>query len=233
MISTVFFDAGETLVRPFPSFPELFADVVRRHGRAIEAEQVRHVQETVAPHLVELAQDSGVELASTSPERSRVFWMHLYRGFLRELGIEDEELAAALFEVFSDLSSYRLFDDVLPTLNELRDRGLRLGVISNFEGWLEEMLVQLEVGDRFEVLVISGPEGVEKPDTRLYEIALERMNISATEALHVGDSPSMDAAPAAAVGMKPVLLDRYGRHERAKWPTITSLEELPGLLANL
>jgi putative hydrolase of the HAD superfamily len=233
MIEVVFFDAGETLLRPYPSFPELFADVCRRNGFPIEVEQVVKVQETVAPHLVELAKDSGVDLPSTSAEKSQLFWMHLYRGFLRELGIEDETLATRLFDVFSDLSSYKLFDDVIPVLAELGSLDLRLGVISNFEGWLADMLVELEVGHLFETIVISGPEGIEKPDPKLYEIAIERMRVDPSSAVHVGDSPAMDAAPAASVGMKPVLLDRYGRYPRAEWPTIATLKDLPELLPNL
>lgn len=237
MIEIIFFDAGETLIHPHPSFAELFAQVCARRGRDVDPATVQEVQERLAPHLVDLADATGVENPSLSPEDSRTFWSFLYRRFLGELAIEDEELVGELYDTFSHWSSYKLFDDVLPALDHLSKSGYRLGLISNFEGWLEEMLIELEVGDVFDTTVISGIEGVEKPDERIYRIAVERAAVDPAAAVHVGDSPSMDVEPAAAVGMKAVLLDRVGRYAaRAGDPgavRIASLKELPQVLPKL
>jgi putative hydrolase of the HAD superfamily len=241
MIKAVFFDAGETLVHPHPSFQELFASICREHGFAVYSWDVEEVQSRLAPHLVDIAHEAESEKqgsrpytgSSLSPSVSRTFWTSLYRRFLRELGIGDEGLASKLFQVFSDISSYSLFDDVLPTLEELRSTGYRLGVISNFERWLEEMLVELRVGDLFHVRVISGIEGVEKPDPAIYRLALDRVGLDGSEAMHVGDSLSMDVEPAQAAGMRAVLLDRIGRYAGVRCPTIRSLKELPALLSKI
>lgn len=233
MIEAVFFDAGETILRPHPSFAELFSTVCAAHGYEVSAGAVRAVQERLAPHLVDLAEETGVDNPSFSPEASRAFWTYLYRRFLAELGLDDPALERALYTTFSDSSSYRLFDDVLPVLDRLQRLGYRLGLISNFEGWLQEMLVELKVGDLFEHSVISGVEGVEKPDRRIYEIAVERMGVAAGHAAHVGDSISLDVEPAADVGLVPVLLDRAGRYPDARCVRIAGLEELPKVLANL
>lgn len=229
----VFFDAGETLLRPYPSFAELFASTAASHGIPIEVEAVRDVRRRLAPHLVELAEDSGVAQPSLRPDRSFGFWGYLYRRFLAELGVEDETLVRRLFDVFSHSTSYKLFDDSLPVLTELQARGYRLGLISNFEGWLEKLLVELEVGHLFETAVISAAEGIEKPDVAIYRLALERAAVDAGVAAMVGDSPANDAAPAAEIGMTPVLLDRDGSYEHLDYPRVTSLEELPALLQNL
>ena len=77
-----------------------------------------------------------------------------------------------------------------------------MGLISNFESWLEEMLVELEVGHHFEPAIISGIEGVEKPDPTIYEIALEKAGVAPENAVHVGDSPGMDVEPASLVGIR-------------------------------
>jgi REG-2-like HAD superfamily hydrolase len=236
MIEFVFLDAGETLLRPHPSFHELFATVCRRMGREVEAADVQRVQERLAPHLVDLAEETGVENPSLSPDASRVFWTYLYRRFLGELGIEDDGLSSELYATFSRSSSYRLFDDALPALKRLQSAGYPLGLISNFEEWLEEMLIELEVGHLFDATVISGVEGVEKPDPRIYEIAIERAQVSPAAALHVGDSVVLDVEPALKVGMRVVLLDRVGRYADRNLGTvsrISSLEELPSLVANL
>lgn len=233
MIEVVFLDAGETILHPHPSFPELFAYVAEHHGTPVEVQEVRTVQERLAPHLVDLADETGVEEPSLSPDASRAFWTYLYRRLLKELGIEDESLVEKLYSTFSSVSSYALFDDALATLRALQNDGYRLGLISNFEYWLEEMLVELEVGHLFDVSVISGIEGVEKPDPAIYELALERAGVAPERAVHVGDSPAMDIAPASAVGMTAVLLDRKGLYDGARGLRIESLEDLPRIVANL
>lgn len=232
-IDIVFFDAGETLLHPHPSFPELFARTVQNKGHDVSVEDATEVQLRLAPHLVELAEDTGVENPSLQAEDSLRFWSFLYRRLLKELGIEDEELVSALYATFSDISSYALFDDVLPVLQRLESAGYRLGLISNFEGWLEEMLVELEIGHLFEVRIVSGAEGVEKPNPRIYELALERAGAEAQAAVHVGDSPAMDVEPAAAAGMRAVLLDRLGRYGDHPGTVISSLDQLAGVVADL
>ena len=233
MIEVVFLDAGETILHPHPSFPELFASVTERYGRPLEVEAIREVQERLAPHLVDLADETGVEDPSLSAEGSWVFWSYLYRRLLAELGVEDENLVKELYGAFSSSASYALFDDALPAMRMLQEAGYRLGLISNFEEWLEEMLVELEVGHLFDVSIISGLEGIEKPDPRIYELALERAGVAADNAVHVGDSPAMDMEPAASVGIRGVLLDRKDRYPDRSEARIASLKELPGLVANL
>ena len=233
-VAIVFFDAGETLLHPHPSFPELFAQTVRKGGYDIPSSNVAEVQDRLAPHLVELAEDSGVEQPSLSAEASLTFWSHLYRRLLQEFDIDDETMVRTLYDVFSSSASYRLFDDVLPTLYQLTASGYRLGVISNFEGWLEKMLVELEVGHLFDVTVISGVAGIEKPDPAIYQIALQEARVTAPDAVPVGDSPAMDVEPASSVGMKSVLLDRYGRYDGAgQGARIETLQELPDLLSKM
>jgi putative hydrolase of the HAD superfamily len=233
-IEMVFFDAGETLLRPYPSFAELFVATARDHGVEIRVDDVNAVRARIAPTLLELAEDSGVDQPSLLPERSYDFWGYVYRRFLLELGTEDEALVKRLFTVFSDSASYKLYDDSLPTLIELQERGYRLGLISNFEGWLEKLLIELEVGHLFDTTVISAVEGLEKPDPAIYELALERAGTEAARSAMVGDSPSNDVEPSARVGMVPVLLDRSGHHGAMNGcEKVSSLEDLPDLLAKL
>lgn len=233
MIDIVFFDAGETLLRPYPSFPVLFARTLGAHGIELDAQEVEPVLYGRVRDLVAVAEEAGVTNPTLSDDASRRMWTHLYRRCLDDLGVRNADLADELYDVFSSSSSYRLFDDALPTLRRLSSDGYRLGLISNFEGWLEEMLVEMEVGHLFDVTVISGLEGVEKPDVRIFELAVERARIEPSAGVHVGDLVAMDVEPARAAGLNAVLIDRHGRHGDAGCPTISSLEELPGLLPNL
>ena len=228
-IEIVFFDAGDTLLHPYPSFRELFARTCRDEGHDVSP----HAVDELEPRLLDIARESGVKDPSLSADASREFWTYLYRRFLGAIGIDDDRLADRLYEVFSDSASYRLFDDVVPALEDLERRGYRLGLISNFEGWLEKMLVELEIGHRFDTAVISGLEGVEKPDPAIYRIAVDKAGVEPARAVHVGDSPRTDVEPAAAVGMIPVLLDRYGRYPDARGHVIPSLKEIPTLVSKL
>ena len=225
----VFFDVGETLVHPHPSFPELFDRVLRREGVRVDPSSTREALYLVSDRFSRAAKAN--ELWTTSAERSKGFWLSTYREMLDRLGLlNGEHLAEKLYVEFTDLSNYHLFEDVLPVLELLETHGLRLAVVSNFEEWLERLLESLDVTRFFDVRVISGVEGLEKPDPRIFRIALERAGVAAAESVYVGDSPEFDVAPASAVGMLPVLLDRRGRYPDHPGVRITNLEDLPAAL---
>lgn len=226
-IKAVFFDAGGTLVYPHPSFAEAFAEVVSGNGHRVLP---REAEEALAGHADRFTEASlEGRLWTTSADRSRAFWLDLYGDLLGRMGIPDEDgsVAAALYARFSDLSAYRLYGDVPPALERLDRAGLRMGVVSNFEAWLEPLLERLGVTRYFPIRVISGIEGVEKPDPRIFEIALERAGVAPGEAAYVGDHPLFDVEAAAGVGMLPVLIDRHDRFPSVEAARIASLEDLP------
>jgi putative hydrolase of the HAD superfamily len=228
-VRAVFFDAGETLVHPHPSFPELLALVLQEEGFAVEAPKIRERLTVVSERFLKAAREN--ELWSTSAEKSRAFWSSVYRTFLGELGIPwTDRLAQRLYETFTDLSNYRLFPDVLNVLELLGDRGLQLGLVSNFEEWLEKLLESLDVARFFEVRVISGVEGVEKPDPKIFRLALDRMAVEPEDAVYVGDSVQFDVEPATSIGMTGILLDRRNRFPDHPGARISSLDQLPALL---
>jgi putative hydrolase of the HAD superfamily len=225
----VLFDAGETIVYPHPSFPELLSQVLRQEGSAVDPATVRSKVHVIADIFTNAASEG--ELWSTSPERSRRFWDRVYARLMAELGVPfDDGLAERIYATFTDLSNYRLFPDVESTLARLETAGLRMGVVSNFEEWLEGLLESLGVTRFFDVRVISGVEGVEKPDPRIFRLALDRTGVEPREAAYVGDSVSFDVEPAASLGMLAILIDRRGRFPNHRGPRITSLDELPPLV---
>jgi putative hydrolase of the HAD superfamily len=221
----VLFDVGETLVHPRPSFPELFSTVVRDEGHACDAASVVAASAAVLRGFSEAARDRL--LWTTSPERSRAFWLGVYDQMLETLELPATDgLAERLYACFTDLGNYELFDDVQPAIEVLEGAGATLGIVSNFEAWLDDLLAALGVRERFPVRVISGLEGVEKPDPRIYELALARSGLPADEVAYVGDNPEFDVVPPAALGMFPVLIDRRGRHPEHDGARITDLRSL-------
>lgn len=226
------FDVGDTLLAPHPSFPELFALVMAEQGFVVTPAQVEEALQTVGRSVSEVIAASGDTKWSTSPEKSRAFWRRLYGAMLNHWGIADGDGAIfdALFSRFTSYESYRLFPDVLPALAACRATGLRMGIVSNFESWLEGMLIQLEVHHFFEVIVISGKEGVEKPDPAIFRIALERTGLEAGEAAFIGDHPDLDIGAARDLGMTGVLVDRWDRYTGFDGLRVRTLEGvLPAL----
>jgi putative hydrolase of the HAD superfamily len=227
----VFFDAGETLVHPHPSFSELLVAILRREGYAIGPDDV-HANATIVADHFRRAADQGL-LWTTSPEKSRAFWLGVYRSFMEHLGIPDEDgLPDRLYAEFTDMANYRLFPDVLPVLQRLRSERLILGVISNYEEWLGRLLARLGVAGLLDLQVVSGVEGVEKPDPAIFHLALDRAGVEARDCVYVGDSPVFDTTPAEAIGMTGVLIDRRGRYPDHRGPgvRITSLFALPSAI---
>ena len=147
------------------------------------------------------------------PAACRAFWVHLTEAWLRTIDL-DPDLTPAIMAA-SDARFYattggiwRPYDDVLPTLNALRARGYRLAVISNWDISLDLLLVRHGLRDYFEVVLASLVEGVEKPDPRLFRIALSHLELGPESVIHVGDNPEDDVAGAEEAGILPFLIDR-------------------------
>jgi putative hydrolase of the HAD superfamily len=231
-VRAVFFDAGETLVHPDPSFAELFTRVLRDAGHPVDPAEVTEVVSVYSKRFSDAVRaEEQPRLWSVSREASRAFWLDIYRGFVADMGIEDQgDLAETLYQAFSDPSNYGLHADAIPTLERLAATDLILGVISNFEEWLEHLLEGVGVSRFFPVRVISGAVGFEKPDRRIFDLALERAGVAAEETVYVGDHPHFDVEASRNAGMFPVLIDRRGRYPQVDAVRITSLEDLPAAI---
>ena len=229
----VLFDAGETLLRPEPSFPQLIVKLLRGRGIEVEHDEPEWIERALST-VFRAMDDLAVkrEHFSTSYERSRAFWTTIYSRLLKELGVEDPNRAHAtfLYDEFTKPEHYALFPDALPALRELAADGYTLGIVSNFEEWLTVLLERLGVLPLMSAVVVSGREGIEKPDPEIFRRALERMGVAAERAVYVGDNPRIDVEPAEALGMGAVLVDRRGVHAGFVGTKVRSLEQLPAVI---
>jgi putative hydrolase of the HAD superfamily len=227
-LECVLFDAGDTLLAPAPSFQGRFVAVAARHGLELEAARV-DAAVADAVRTAQWPQDW------TDPATQRSFWMGFYRTVLAGLGHQEDglALAEALFQAFSDPAGYKLFDDARPALDALAGRGLTLGVVSNFEPWLEDVLALEGVDHLFAAVAISGKLGVAKPEPEIFRWAVAEAGVTAEATVHVGDQPGMDVEGARAVGITPVLIDRFARHPDPDGAhRVTTLTELVRLLGS-
>jgi putative hydrolase of the HAD superfamily len=157
----------------------------------------------------------------------------MYSLMCRRLGIEEDaaRLARRVYDEFGKPERWAVYADVLPALDRLRVLGLRLGIISNWDGRLVGLLGALGVRERVDVVLSSADVGLRKPDPRIFELACERLGVVPSEAAHVGDHHYSDILGARAVGMTPVLVDRSGRPSLPVGPVpITDFDSLETVL---
>ncbi|MFI6316122.1 HAD-IA family hydrolase [Nonomuraea sp. NPDC050556] len=108
-----------------------------------------------------------------------------------------EALAEALYNRSCTPEAWRPYPDALPTLRELRRRGLRVAVVSNI-GWdLRALLALHGLADFVDVFVLSYEVGIEKPDPRIFQLACDKLGLPPGEVLMVGDDRRADGGAAA------------------------------------
>ncbi|MDR3692130.1 MAG: HAD-IA family hydrolase [Fimbriimonas sp.] len=150
---------------------------------------------------------------SRDMEAADRFWHRLGYDWLTELKLPVDRLPelrdVADRLLFGDGSEvFTLFDDVIPCLDCLDRMGIRYGVVSNWDYSLHRVLKVLGIYGRFVVVKASLEEGVEKPDPRLFQIALHEAGFDPCEAMHVGDNEVDDIEGGAAASIRAVLIDR-------------------------
>ncbi|XP_010529314.1 PREDICTED: haloacid dehalogenase-like hydrolase domain-containing protein 3 [Tarenaya hassleriana] len=155
-----------------------------------------------------------------------VWWKTCVRDSFVKAGYDyDEETFEKIFRriyaSFGSAAPYVVFQDSQPFLRWAREKGLKVGLVSNAEYRYKDVILPalgLNQGTEWDFGVFSGLEGVEKPDPRIYQIALERAgDVAPDEVLHIGDSMREDYAPAKSIGMHALLLDRFKTAAAKDW----------------
>lgn len=141
-------------------------------------------------------------------------FMPLYFGFLcRYLDVRGD-LVSLLNEWIEAWKAsgpaWLAYPHVPEVLGRLASMGKRLGVISNWDPSAKPILANLGILDCFEVVVISSEVGVSKPDERIFRIAFERAGVTPERCLYVGDNYYDDSVGSSAVGMKSLIVNRFG-----------------------
>jgi REG-2-like HAD superfamily hydrolase len=213
-IRAVTFDVGGTLIEPWPSVGSVYAKVAAQLGVMVAAEALdRQFAQAWAAK-----QDFGYSVSDWSKLVEQTF-----AGLVPKPA--EARLFAALYAHFASTAPWRIFDDVTPCLRELKRRGLKLGIISNWDDRLRPLLHELQLDSYFDSIIISGEAGPQKPDPVIFRAAAAQLNTPAGAILHIGDSSSEDVAGARAAGLQALLLTR-GKGAAS----LSSLLSLPALI---
>lgn len=230
MFHVVFFDFGGTLV----GAPGGDVDTLRQ--RLWKRTTADHGFPRPGPVLEKALERAERELGAEIYRyvgRVDVFWRRFNRRVMDRLNIPQQRTALheALEFAFRAASIGELYPETKAVLGALRDRGVRMGVISNHNDALIRVPRHHGLSRFFETVTYSREAGAEKPDPGVFRLALRRAGCAPGEALHVGDSWSADVVGARGVGIHPVWLDRAARGGRRGCVRITSLSGLFPYLA--
>jgi putative hydrolase of the HAD superfamily len=208
-VKAILFDAAGTLFRVRGSVGQAYATVAARHGVEVDPHDIEERFRrafVVMPPLAFPGTPVGELL-----QRELGWWQQVATAAFAGIRFANfDAFFRDLFDYFAHADAWELFADVRPALQALQARGLRLGIVSNFDGRLVGICEGLGIADTFETIVMSGRTGCAKPDPRIFGVALDRLRVAAAEAMHVGDSDNEDVKGAQAAGVRPVLIQREG-----------------------
>jgi len=214
-INTIFFDVGNTLL--FPNRERIHAPLTVR-GLTPDPELLRDLERRTKNEF-----DAGMT-RTFSADHS--FWWMFYNQLLAEIGLNDD---AVRDQLVSSIRNSANWDQIRPgTREQLQEIGkrYRIGVISNADGKIEDVLRRCNIADCFLNITDSGLVGYEKPHPEIFRRALEAMNTTPEESLYVGDMYWVDYLGATGAGLQAVLMDIPGAYRDKGLPRVESLEEL-------
>lgn len=227
-IQAVLFDAGDTLFRLRESVGSVYASTAARHGVDLNAANLDALFRAAFRAMPPLA-FPGVPSQDIAAHEY-AWWKRLVHTVFDGVPFADfDAFYDDLFHHFGRAEAWELFADVEPALTVLQARGVRLAIVSNFDGRLHAICDGLGITPAFDAIITSGSAGAAKPDPAIFENALTALALEPGGVLHVGDSLREDIAGARAAGLYAVHLIRDGR-EVTTAPTIGTLGDLLALL---
>jgi FMN phosphatase YigB (HAD superfamily) len=222
----VFFDFGGTLAEEAVNRDVWIWARLRDKGVQRELEAVR-----AARQVARLLHQKHQPRYGAGVKDQERYWTWWYQQLLGEVGVGGDREALAEWLWLTQTVPHRLYEDTAPALEEMRGRGWRLGVISNWDNLdLEAVLQDLGIWEFFAMALPSAQAGYAKPRPEIFEQALEMIGAQAHEAAHVGDSYRADVMGARGVGILGVLVARGGPPTGGEAPWVPALTEVPALL---
>ena len=214
-LRAVVFDVDFTLAKPGPDLgPEGYARLGSRHGLTLDPGRYDDARRAA---LVDLKRHPELD-------HDEEIWIRFTERIIEGMGGAGDTYAAAceMEGAWAHAHHFELYEDAIPTLDALRDRGLKLGLLSNSARDLDEFVGHH--GLTVDAVLTSRAHGKTKPHEAIFRRMLELLDVAVDEAVMVGDTVEDDVEGALAVGMVAVLVDREGRYPERE--SITDLRAL-------
>jgi len=223
----VFFDMGSTLVGFHPSLMALTLRIFREAGIPVSPGELGSAWQAVD---AEFSQDSATATFEASEAYDNARELEYRRRILARLGIRDEDTLQRLRKrekaVYAEPGVIRPYPEVRMILKELRTRGYRLGIISNWSWNLRQRCEQVGIADDFDLILASAYAGCVKPNPAIFRQALDSLQVRPEHAIHVGDNYRADVLGAQSAGLDAILIYRDEGSPNQDPPFIRTLEDL-------
>jgi HAD superfamily hydrolase (TIGR01549 family) len=216
------FDAGFTLIRPRQSMEERLAAVLTAHGHAAQDDDLRRAWEAADAWFWDEYHQPG-NTTWTSDERIDETWRSYHERMIGALGFPDvrHDLIQAVLESQFASDAWELYPDTtdalryahaatVPGPGPLLATRPQVGVVSDWESSLPEVLASLGLDSWVDFVVASGAVGLAKPGPELFLLACDRAGVDPDAAVMIGDNLQADVLGARSAGLQAVLLDRNG-----------------------
>lgn len=233
MIKAVFFDWFNTLAYYEPPREELHSQLLREFG--IEVSPSDLMPGLLAADKYFFAEAVRLPVNKRGPKKQAEFYIRYIDVMLSTAGVKvGKELVLQIFnkwpQVFGQ-AQFALFDDVLATLKTLKDDQLILGLLTNATKETISSHHKLGLESYLDFVVTSEEARAVKPEPPIFQLALDKAGVGASETVHVGDQYELDIVGARGVGINPILIDRYDLYPEVNdCPRIRGLSELASYL---
>lgn len=206
----IFFDAMGTLFDLQSSVGEIYQQHALKYNVAVDAKLLNLAFKESFKSAPPLAFFS-TEL-TTVEEQEFAWWKSVVQTTFAQAGVLEfsnfADFFTEIYAYFATKEPWYVFSDIVPSLKKWQDRGVELGVISNFDSRLNQVLKVLELEQFFTSITISSTVGSAKPEQDIFKIALNKHGFVAKQAWHIGDSLAEDYQGAKNAQIKPFWLNR-------------------------
>jgi len=211
-IRAVFFDAVGTLIHPDPAVGAVYAEIGRRHGSRRQFDAIRA---RFGPAFRRQEQLDAAAAWKTDEDRERCRWRAIVAEVLDDVP-EPETCFAELHEHFARPSAWRCTADAALVLRQLAERGLRVGMASNFDQRLHGVVAGLPALGLLRPVIVSSEVGWRKPSPHFFAAMCQAVGLACGQVLLVGDDVVNDLEGAEGAGVAVVLYDPAGKHAARK-----------------
>ncbi len=237
-IKVIFFDAAGTLFHVKGSV----ADIYLTHAEKYGVKRTADLMEALKAAFARAFADSPPPVFAVSDPKEikqceRLWWFDVVHNVWYRVGMFEQfdEYFEDVFAAFGGPAYWTLYPETPAVLRGLKEQGYELGIVSNFDSRLFNVLRGLGLAELFDTVTISSLAHAAKPAPKIFQLALDKHAMDAEDAVHVGDSRRDDVEGARRAGLQAVLIERESQlsSSASNIPTIQSLEQLPALLAAL
>ena len=184
----VIFDVGDTLLELYPSESQIYIDRMKELGFEINeqlAKAITNAISTASQKQIQKEQNGAPRMSDED------FTIMIDKAALSCVNtkINEFDLLVKLRDVPVPEQELRIIPGTIEALQSVKGMGFRLGIVSNHREWLPDYLTKIGLSAYFETIVVSDIVGVEKPDIRIMQIAINSLELNASDCLYVGDHP--------------------------------------------